>query len=232
MYAPAELIAKYRGRYRAGWDELRQWRYRRLLELGLIDRRWSLAPRDARVPAWPDAARPSAWPPAFLYTRRNDELPHWDIATDLEMWDLKMAVYAAQVERMDQGIGRVLAKIKEIGAQQNTLIPFLSDNGGAAEPIDRGQPGKPSGAVESYLSYGMPWANVSNTPFRPHKSTVHEGGIATPLIATWPAVNGGIHEPRASVRARGGSSHGHLVARRGALRDGHRVTALHGDYHR
>jgi arylsulfatase len=99
-----------------------------------------------------------------------------------------MAVYAAQIDRLDQGIGRITSKLREIGAEQNTLVTFLSDNGGCAEQIDRGTPGVPPGPKESFLSYGLPWANASNTPFRRYKHWVHEGGIATPLVAFWPAV--------------------------------------------
>jgi arylsulfatase len=93
---------------------------------------------------------------------------------------------------MDYGIGQVLDKIKEVGAEENTLVMFLSDNGGCAEggPIgfDNRKNGLPPGGVDSYMSYGLSWANASNTPFRRYKHWVHEGGIATPLIAYWPAV--------------------------------------------
>ncbi len=106
--------------------------------------------------------------------------------------DLKMAVYAAQIERMDHGIGRVLDKIREIGARDNTLVLFLADNGGCAEGgptgFDNRKNGLPPGGVDSYMSYGLSWANASNTPFRRYKHWVHEGGISTPLIAYWPAV--------------------------------------------
>jgi Arylsulfatase A and related enzymes len=97
-------------------------------------------------------------------------------------------VYAAQIDRLDQNIGRVLKKVKELGQEENTLILFLADNGGCAEEIDRGTPGVPPGSRESFLSYGLPWANASNTPFRLYKHWVHEGGISTPMIAYWPAV--------------------------------------------
>jgi arylsulfatase len=109
-----------------------------------------------------------------------------------------MAVYAAQIDRMDQNIGRILAKLREISAEENTLILFLSDNGGCAEVIHRGKPGATVGTRESFESYGLPWANASNTPFRLYKHWVHEGGISTPLIASWPAVirkGALIHEP-------------------------------------
>jgi arylsulfatase len=134
-----------------------------MIEMGIVDAKWPLTPRDRQAPAWEDVK-------------------------DREARDLKMAVYAAQIDRMDQGIGKVLAKLKEVGVLENTLILFLADNGGCAEEIDRGKPGVPPGPRESFLSYGLPWANASNTPFRLYKHWVHEGGISSPLIAHWPAV--------------------------------------------
>jgi arylsulfatase len=111
----------------------------------------------------------------------------WDDAENHDDWDLRMAVYAAQIDRMDQGIGKVIDKLKEQGQLDNTLIFFLADNGGCAEVIDRGKPGVPAGGPDSFLSYGVGWANASNTPFRRYKHWVHEGGIASPLIVHWPA---------------------------------------------
>jgi arylsulfatase len=123
-------------------------------------------------------------------TPRDRRVPAWDTLDDEQkrQWDLRMAVYAAQIDRMDQSIGRILTKLREIGAEKNTLVMFLSDNGGCAEIIDRGKPGVPAGGADSFLSYGVGWANASNTPFRLYKHWVHEGGISTPLIASWPAV--------------------------------------------
>ncbi|MHC4753166.1 MAG: arylsulfatase, partial [Planctomycetota bacterium] len=172
LHAWPEDIAKYKGKYRKGWDKLRRERYERMIEMGIIDKQWNMSPRDT-----------ATWP--------------WSDEKDKELLDLKMAVYAAQIERMDSGIGRVLDKIEEIGARENTLVLFLSDNGGCAEggPVgfDNRKNGLPPGGVDSYMSYGLSWANASNTPFRRYKHWVHEGGIATPLIAYWPAVikNGG-----------------------------------------
>jgi len=167
LHAWPEDIAKYKGKYKKGWDELRQQRYQRMIEMGLISDKWKLSPRDT-----------ATWP--------------WADEKDKELLDLKMAVYAAQIERMDYGIGRVLDKIEEVGARDNTLVLFLSDNGGCAEggPVgfDNRKNGLPPGGVDSYMSYGLSWANASNTPFRRYKHWVHEGGIATPLIAYWPAV--------------------------------------------
>ncbi len=167
LHAWPEDIAKYKGTYRKGWDKLREERYARMVRMGLISDRWKMSPRDA-----------TTWP--------------WAEEKDKELMDLKMAVYAAQIERMDYGIGRVLGKIKELGQEKNTLVMFLADNGGCAEGGPRGfdnrKNGLPPGGVDSYMSYGLSWANASNTPFRRYKHWVHEGGIATPFIASWPAV--------------------------------------------
>jgi arylsulfatase len=167
LHAWPQDIAKYKGKYLKGWDALRQERYERMVKMGLISDKWKLSPRDT-----------TTWP--------------WDDEKNKELLDLKMAVYAAQIERLDYGIGRVLDKIKEIGAEQNTLVLFLADNGGCAEggPVgfDNRKNGLPPGAADSFMSYGLSWANASNTPFRRYKHWVHEGGIATPLIAYWPGV--------------------------------------------
>lgn len=162
LHARPQDIAKYRGKYMHGWDELRKNRHKKMMELGVADPKWTISPRDPRVPAW-------------------------EAVDDKEAEDLKMAVYAAQIDRMDQGIGQIMEKIKESGAEENTLVLFLADNGGCDEKIDRGQPGVPPGSKESYLSYGVAWANASNTPLRLYKKWVHEGGISSPLIANWPA---------------------------------------------
>jgi len=182
LHAWPEDIAKYKGKYRKGWDVVRRQRYQRMIKMGLISEKWGLSRRDA-----------ATWP--------------WVEEKNKDLMDLKMAVYAAQIDRMDQGIGRVLDKIKELGAEENTLVLFLSDNGGCAEggPVgfDRRQNGLPPGGVDSYMSYGLSWANASNTPFRRYKHWVHEGGIATPLIAYWPAV----------IKNRGSITHqvGHII---------------------
>ncbi|MBI3210407.1 MAG: arylsulfatase [Candidatus Solibacter usitatus] len=161
LHAWPEDIAKYRGKYKKGWDRLRQERHERQMAMGIVNRKWPLTARDEKVPAWESV-------------ENKDE------------WDLRMAVYAAQIDRMDQGIGRVLDKVKELGQEQDTLILFLADNGGCAEgPIGGEQPGPP-GPAESFTSYLPPWANASNTPFRLYKHWVHEGGISSPLIMQWP----------------------------------------------
>ena len=102
----------------------------------------------------------------------------------------KMAIHAAMVDRMDQEIGRVLAQLKAMGAYEDTVIFFASDNGASAEQIIRGDKHDPSaapGSARSYLCLGPGWSSAANTPFRLHKSWVHEGGISSPLIVHWPA---------------------------------------------
>ena len=168
LHALPEDIARYRGKYLIGWDSLRIQRYQKMIKSGIIDSDWPLSPRhDSEVPAW--------------NTLNNEEK---------EMWDLRMAVYAAMIDRMDQGIGKVLIKLDEINEINNTLIIFISDNGGCHERIKNlgnyitttGTPGSP----DSFDSYEYNWANASNTPFRWFKHWVHEGGISAPCIVWFP----------------------------------------------
>ena len=170
LHALPEDIQKYAHRYDAGWDALRAERYERMRLLNVIGDRHANAPRPSTVPAWTTTA---------------------DTAGEAR----RMAVYAAMVDRMDQGIGRLLAALERTGAADNTLVLFLSDNGGTAEDVGgRGlnDPSVAVGARGSYAAYREPWAYASNTPFRLYKNWLHEGGIATPLIAWWPS---GIRRP-------------------------------------
>lgn len=169
LHALPEDIEKYRGKYMSGWDELRKARYSRMLELGILDPSMKLSPRDERSPDW-------------------NALPE----DQKKLWDLRMAVYAAMIDRMDQNIGRVVNSLAELGKLENTLIIFLSDNGGCHESTRsqaaflkaNGETGTP----DSFDAYEYPWANASNTPFRMFKHWVHEGGISTPFIAYYPAL--------------------------------------------
>ena len=164
LKAPADVIARHRGRYRAGWDRLREERHRRQIELGLVDPIWPLAPRPADVPAW-------------------DSLSD----ADRDRFDSIMAVYAAMIECIDTSVGRLVAGLRDRGVLDDTLILFLSDNGGNAESGPRGlAEGDPIGGPHSRVFLGMGWATLANTPFRRYKHFTHEGGIATPLIAHWP----------------------------------------------
>jgi len=182
LHALEKDVARYKGRYDAGWDALREERLERMVAMGVIDPKWKLTARDPRVKPWEEAGH-KAW-----QARR-------------------MEVYAAQVDCMDQGIGRIVAALEKTGRLDNTLVVFLADNGGCAEergrrskglhvpretrdgrPVRQGnRPDVMPGPEDTYQSYGVPWANVSNTPFRMYKHWVHEGGISTPIIAHWPA---------------------------------------------
>ena len=182
LHAKEEDIARYRELYRQlGWDEARRARLKRLIELGILPEATQLAPRDSRAVAWSEAM-------------------HKD-------WEAeRMATYAAQVDSLDQSVGRVLAALKESAADKNTLVLFLSDNGAADTAVGQldkpgrtwrsdgtptrvgNQPGIRPGPGENFVTAGPAWSNVSNTPFRQHKNTNYEGGIASPLVAWWPGV--------------------------------------------
>ncbi|MEM9282546.1 MAG: sulfatase-like hydrolase/transferase, partial [Verrucomicrobiota bacterium] len=160
-------IAKYRGNYRIGWDKLREQRYARQIELGLVDPDWPLSPKTPTIPDWDS-----------LDEKKQDEM------------DLKMAVYAAMVDRVDQNIGHLVSFLKEEEMFDDTLIMFLSDNGGCQEGgmLGRGEfYDIEKRNQQSGNSYGEAWANASNTPFRLYKHFVHEGGSATPFFIHWPA---------------------------------------------
>jgi arylsulfatase A-like enzyme len=161
LQARPEDIDRYRGTYLAGWDELRGHRFERMAAVGVIDPSWQLSPRDPRAPAWQDV-------------REREE------------WDQRMAVHAAMVDRLDQGVGRILAAVRALGKDRDTMVVFLSDNGACAEPWHL-TPEVEAGPVDSYRTMDPPWANLSNTPFRLFKVFDHEGGIATPFIVRWPA---------------------------------------------
>ena len=165
LHAPEATVQKYLKRYAAGWDSLRSRRFYEQAELGLLTPEHELPPMD-------------------------DDLPSWAETTDRETWVRRMAVYAAMVEEMDRGIGRVLDALEQIGQLDNTLVLFFSDNGGCAESVVRRKlhrPGSVIGQPGSYEAYERPWSQVSNVPFRRYKAWVNEGGIATPLLLSWPA---------------------------------------------
>ena len=194
MHALPEDAAKYKGKYDAGYESVRQARLLRMRQMGLIAKNAELSPT------------------------KGD----WTQVQD-KAWETRcMEIYAAMIDRMDQGIGRVVGTLEKNGQMQNTLILFLQDNGGCQEAIGRqakppafnkktfpviaqdairtdtiptqtrdGQPVKQGqgimpGGPNDYIGYGEAWANVSNTPHREYKHFVHEGGISTPLIAHWP----------------------------------------------
>lgn len=200
MHALPEDIAKYRGKYDAGYGPVRKARFEKLAQLGLIDPTQPMTP----------------------------EAEDWDRVPDKKWEAAGMEVYAAMIDRMDQGIGKLVAELRRTGQLDNTLLLYLQDNGGCAEVMGRSpqknhpnisRPDRPTfpamkptdfaaagsvpaqtrdgypvrmgnkvfpGPADTYVAYGRGWANVSNTPFREYKHWAHEGGISTPLIAHWP----------------------------------------------
>jgi len=161
LMAWPEDIAKYEGKYDNGYETIRQNRYKKQQEMGLIDEDYNLS--DPTFAAWnelPDSVR-------------EDEIR-------------KMEVYAAMIDRMDQNIGRVLNKLEETGKLENTLIMFVSDNGASAEMVRIADDYGEIGSMTLWSSLGGDWANVGNTPFRYYKNYSYEGGINTPFIAWWP----------------------------------------------
>lgn len=194
LHALEEDIARYRGRYRAGWDVLRSGRHERQRSMGLLPHTWALSARDSSAPAWEQVPQ---------------QYRDWE--------DARMAAYAAQIDRMDQNVGKIAAALRARDVAEDTLLLFLSDNGASAEylpptvgpqipprtpdgrPVRKGNvPGVIPGGPDTFASYDLPWANLSDAPFRLYKHYVHEGGIATPLIAHWPGVvpAGGLaHQP-------------------------------------
>ncbi|MDJ0336398.1 arylsulfatase [Salinibacterium sp. G-O1] len=188
LHAQPEIIANNSGKFDAGWDSLRAERLERMVSEGIIDEGSELSTRDPSQPAWQDA-----------------EDQKWQAR--------RMEAYAAQVESMDRGIGRVLQAMADAGRLENALVIFLADNGASAEELPIGDLASfaqkdavlrsgtrdghdiragnradiDPGPEDTYASYGVPWANLSNTPLRRYKRWVHEGGISTPFIAHWPA---------------------------------------------
>ncbi|WEK36363.1 MAG: arylsulfatase [Candidatus Pseudobacter hemicellulosilyticus] len=199
LQALQEDIKKYEDTYKGGWDAIREARYRRMVAAGLLDSNTTkLSPRMDNNLSW-------------------ENNPHRE-------WDARaMAVHAAMVDRMDQGIGRILATLKETGELDNTLIVFLSDNGASPEDAARYGPGfdRPNetrtgqkvaypvnkdvlpGPQTTFASIGARWANVVNTPYQYAKAQSYEGGIRTPMIACWPA----------GIKAKGGFTDyaGHIM---------------------
>jgi len=185
LMAPEPAIARYKGRYSNGWDALRAERHARQLAMGMVRPEWGLTARDPRVPAW-------------------------ELASFHEWEQRRMEVYAAQIDLLDQNIGKIVNTLRQRGLLDNTLIFFMSDNGGNFEEMGRIAPGRPRpafmpektkeglpvvpgndpsimpGPATTFASYGIPWGNASNTPFRLYKHYAHEGGISTPFIVHWP----------------------------------------------
>jgi arylsulfatase len=187
LLASEEDVARYKGRYDKGWDVLCQERMARLITLGIADNEmhpfepetipsWNMSEEELLAKAGPgEVARAVPW------DSLSDEQKKFQ--------SQKMEVYAAMIERMDREIGRVLKQVQAMGADENTVVIFLSDNGSSGEhrmPVPHNRNAR-MGAPGTFLCLGPGWASASNVPFRLHKSFVHEGGIASPFIVRWPA---------------------------------------------
>ncbi len=186
LQALPEDIAKCRDRYQVGWDAVRQ-------------ARWKRIEQELKLPGSLSAIEPAIGPP-YYNARAHEELGDTEVWHETPWSELneaqrrfeagKMAIHAAMVERLDHEIGRIIAQLRAMNAYEDTLVLFFSDNGASAEIMIRGDGHDPTaapGSAGTFLCLGPSWSNAANTPFRRHKTWVHEGGIATPLIAHWPA---------------------------------------------
>ncbi len=177
LHAKPEDIKKYDGMYDEGWDVMREKRYARMVELGLIS-------------------------PEQTPVSRNESGRLWENETDKEFQAANMEVHAAMIDCVDQGVGRIIQKLKETGEYDNTIIIFSSDNGASSENYgigefdrhDRTRDGqmvthdsRTPGDQLSYNYLGTGWAGAINTPFRYWKAESFHGGIAAPTIVHWPA---------------------------------------------
>jgi len=212
LQAPEKTMNRYKGKYMKGWEEVRNDRFRKQLELGLFEQPDRLTPRNPKVPEWDSLTR-----------------------EEKERYDMQMAIYAAVIEEIDQSIGRVVEHLKEKGVLDNTLIILLSDNGGNGEPGIEGRfGGKNPGSAGSSVFLGAAWADVANTPFFLYKHHGHEGGCNTPFIVSYP--NGIDKKLNGTIQK---NNYGHivdimptLVALTGAaypvLHNGHKVPPMEG----
>lgn len=204
LQAPQEAINRYRDKYLKGWDVVRQERWKRMIEKGIVTCNLSKLDDDI-VPSWnlkPEELKerigPGEEPRAVPWEQLTDEQKKFQAT--------KMAIHAAMVEGIDHEVSRVLEQLRVMNVYQNTVVLFVSDNGASAEQMIRGEghdKSAPLGSARSFICLGPGWSSAANTPLRLHKSWVHEGGISTPLIVHWPQ----------GVKARGELRHdtGHLI---------------------
>ena len=198
LHALPEDIEKYRDRYLNGWDELRKERLNRQQELGIEVGDLSLLE--------PDVGPPYHFPEQLKILgpgEINRPLPWEELTEEQRRFQAtKMAIHAAMIDRMDEEIGRVLDQLRDMNALDNTFVCFLSDNGASAEIMVRGDGHDPKadpGSAETYLCLGPGFSSAANTPFRRHKTWVHEGGISTPFIVSWPKGISAKNELRSTV---------------------------------
>ncbi|MDD4269139.1 MAG: arylsulfatase [Pirellulaceae bacterium] len=192
LHAPAGDIARYRDKYLDGWDAIRRRRFDRQREINLLN--------TALAELEPEVGPPYDFPDALAKLgpgETNRPLPWKELTEQQRRFQAtKMAIHAAMVDRMDREIGRLIDELQAMGVYDNTLILFASDNGASAEIMVRHgghDPQAAPGSAATYLCLGPGFSSLSNTPFRRHKTWVHEGGISTPLVVHWPA----------GIRARG-----------------------------
>lgn len=190
IQALPEDIALYTNTYKPGWDAIREARFARMEKMGIVGTNCNLSPLDpVPLPTYNLSAT------ELKKQISPDEVGRavpWNSLTagQKNFQAAKMAVHAAMIHRMDIEVGRILDQLKAMGAYDNTIVLFLSDNGASAEQIIRGlgeDPKAPIGSAYSFLGIGPGWASAANTPFRLYKSWEHEGGNCTPLIVHWPA---------------------------------------------
>ncbi|MEN8155782.1 MAG: arylsulfatase [Bacteroidota bacterium] len=185
LHALPEDISEIGDRYAPGWDRIRQQRWERIREMGIAGGQLSEVERNVGPPYhFPEALE------RLGDGEINRPVP-WESLTpeQKQFQQNKMTIHAAMIERVDKEIGRIVEQLRKMEVYQNTLIVFLSDNGASAEIMIRADGHDPEaapGSAASHLCLGPGWSNVSNTPFRRHKTWVHEGGICTPFIAHWP----------------------------------------------
>lgn len=190
LEAPDELIEKYRGRYLQGWDELREEKIERMRKMGLL-------PSSQKLPRGKQHEEVKVEGLPFKDMVDRGHLPRWNSlsTSEQEELDFRRAIYAASVDRMDQGIGQIVERLRRRGVLENTVIMFFSDNGCSGE-LDLFGMNWPEYRRENYrewrkesgwsISQGQCWANYSNTPLRKYKQYVHEGGVASPFVVHWP----------------------------------------------
>lgn len=165
LQAPEDEIAKFRGKFMKGWKVLREERYARQIKMGLIDKSWKLPPSNPLIPKWESLSEENK-----------------------KQYDDMMAIYAAVISRLDKAVGDLVDGLKKRNLFDNTVIIFISDNGGNAEPgVEGAYKGEHPGGPNSTVHIGQCWAELTNTPFWLYKHHTSEGGIASPFIMSWPA---------------------------------------------
>jgi arylsulfatase len=187
LQALPEDIDKYRDRFAEGWDAARERKHVRMRRMGLV--KCALPPLEPNM--WTSWNTPDAELLAKIGPGEVTRAVSWSTLTPEQkrLQRTKMAIHAAMITRMDAEIGKVLKQVQEMGAERDTVVIFLSDNGASSEQLIRGdghESAAPLGSARSFLGLGPGWSSCSNSPLRLHKSWVNEGGISSPMIVHWP----------------------------------------------